>query len=126
MSHMESADKHKCAVCNLEFKDDEQFSEHFQLHKQYDQLQCVICKREFENRNLLVRHTYKIHSDRMPAPCERCGKIVNKLKYAEHLAQHFKSYACDKCDKIFTVRKNFYEHKLKHVNAQLMFFLVVN
>lgn len=109
--------KYKCPICHEEknsIKDHVQ-----QVHEKFYAVFCNKCDASFVTRGGLNRHVKHVHDGikriedkriKKKLQCPICLKEVSGMK--RHVKRvHYKSYECNKCDKVFTKESALDQHR---------------
>ena len=79
---------------------------------------CVICKKEFSNKQHLRTHLKSKHFGRTAYFCEECRKyFTDSTSLAAHMRAHdpeLKKFKCPKCDERFITQPKLAEHMPTH------------
>ena len=79
---------------------------------------CVICKKEFSNKQHLRTHLKSKHFGKTAYFCEECSKyFTDSTSLAAHMRAHdpeLKKFKCPKCDKRFITQPKLAEHMPTH------------
>ena len=116
MPDNEQAKRHKCEICDKDFKSKAILRAHFNhFHNQKQQSICDICnKGGFRNQSQLVLHMKSIHENKKEYKCNSCGKTfstgVNLKTHINGVHNGQKNYKCDSCEKILSTAGNLKTH----------------
>ena len=111
--------KHMCHICGLEFQSSTSISNHMASHHQTvtTDLICDKCGKGFPTKNLLYKHNYFNHRQKVfiCTICERAFPIVTKL--TDHLRTEHEIvcstsdiFSCDQCKSTFSNSKELNSH----------------
>ncbi|XP_068566469.1 uncharacterized protein [Cebidichthys violaceus] len=99
-----------CRFCGESFEKDSFLIRHVAMsHKGHKAFKCPECKKEFDQRFVLIQHT-RIHTGEKPFRCDYCAKaFAQNCNRVTHMRRHTEeeSYFCNKCRKRFRSRSHF-------------------
>lgn len=90
----------QCPICGKNYKNENYFQLHIQVHINLGAVSCKICERTFLNMNLLKKHMIS-HSSEQPFECDICHKAYKwKFELKDHKEHHSsgKKYKCYMCN----------------------------
>lgn len=104
----------KCCVCNFEHIYLKSFKTHQAKHSRVNQFQCKQCEIYFKDRTELSKHQM-VHK----LKCELCSEEFENIPSRNyHVKVVHKDddrlIKCDQCDRIYTSKKSYLEHKRFH------------
>ncbi|XP_075960318.1 uncharacterized protein LOC142964076 [Anarhichas minor] len=93
-----------CRFCGASFVKDSFLIRHVaKSHKGHKAFKCLECKKEFEQRYVLVQHA-RVHTGEKPFTCDFCDKtFTQNCNRLAHMRRHTgeEPYLCRKCGKRF-------------------------
>lgn len=119
---------YKCNLCEKGFAQRHQMENHFNLHPEYQNVQCDQCPKAFFNEAQVKRHKSRSHkSKEAGVECNICKKLLSSLENLElHLKIHAANrvpYFCEQCGLQYKNRRSYlghfyYKHKAKPTKAE--------
>ena len=96
--------------------------DHVDVVHEGKKFQCIICNKDYTNRDSLKSHIATIHEDKKPFECEVCHiRFPSKSKVKKHILMvHEKKcpYLCDHCNEGFMSKSLLIKHVQSSHNLQ--------
>ncbi|XP_055691459.1 zinc finger protein 208-like [Lutzomyia longipalpis] len=117
----------KCPKCKKEFLSEVLMQSHLSTVHTKERHPCKQCGKVFKNSDYLRRHERRHKYSIIRYECCFCDLVYDsrdKLKF--HLKVHYKKehgasnrtkYSCDRCKKIFTIKRLYLKHREEHEHA---------
>ena len=106
-----------CNICNKAFKKLFNLKQHMRVHTNEKLLKCAQCKKRFNDRSSMNKHTKTVHADLRPYTCSLCEKCLTSSSHLkDHQVTHTnqKEFQCLQCGKSFAFRSSLNKHSLNH------------
>ena len=125
--HLTEKKPHQCTKCNRRFNTEILLSRHDIVHSELvkqvkesrNDLECVICSREFPTKEELELHVreHKKQLEKGEISCQFCSKTFKRMvPLVRHLKthDHFKTHCCTICEKLFSMGQDLIDHLNRH------------
>ena len=145
VQHFNNRKLYKCKYCPKEVTSRQSLRKHEARHLNENLYKCKFCKLSFQTESTLVSHVRTSHGKSAPYICEVCGLSFNaaqqlrrhitlhtgekkyECNYCEktfrrserckiHERTQHQRLTCDKCDLIFSNRKQLRKHRMVHLD----------
>ena len=111
-----------CNICNTGFKWKQVLKVHMSTHSETDNLLCSTCGFSTKHKSTMETHQNRHLGKDFACTIPGCSfKTARKQNLKQHIKNHNndKSYECNKCDKIFSQKKNLLRHQAFHEKSQV-------